>query len=57
MIEEGGYFSLDYIGFCDPLTLTEKADARPPLAILVAVKCVTPGPAEGRRYIDNLVIH
>ncbi len=56
MIEDGGYFSLDYIGFCDPLTLTEKAGARRPLAILVAVKCVTPGPAQGRRYIDNLVI-
>ena len=56
MIEEGGYFSLDYIGFCDPLTLTEEAGARRPLAILVAVKCVTRGPAQGRRYIDNLVI-
>jgi len=28
----------------------------PPLAILVAVNCMTPGPAQGRRYIDNLVI-
>ena len=55
-IQRDGCFSLDYIGFCDPPTLTEKSLARPPLVILVAAKCLTPGPAQNRRYIDNVVI-
>jgi pantoate--beta-alanine ligase len=55
-IERGGCFSLDYIGFCDPLALTEKPLARPPLVILVAAKCLTSGSAQNRRYIDNIVL-
>jgi pantoate--beta-alanine ligase len=55
-IQRDGCFSLDYIGFCDPPTLAEKPLARSPLVILVAAKCLTPGPAQNRRYIDNVVI-
>ncbi len=57
MIEKGGCFSLDYIGFCDPSTLLPLTFARPPLAILIAAKCLTPGPALNRRYIDNVIIN
>lgn len=56
VLERNGCFSLDYIGFCDPLTLVEKSPVRPPLVILIAAKCITPGPAQNRRYIDNIVI-
>lgn len=57
MIEHGGCFSLDYIGFCDLSTLAPMKSVHPPLAILVAARCRTPGPARNRRYIDNVIIN
>ncbi|HWO56206.1 MAG TPA: pantoate--beta-alanine ligase [bacterium] len=56
MIEAGGRFDVDQIGFCDPATLASKKTAVPPLVILVAARCRVKGPALGRRYIDNLLI-
>lgn len=56
VIEAGGRFDVDQIGFCDPATLEPKKAAVPPLVILVAARCRVKGPALGRRYIDNLLI-
>lgn len=56
MIEAGKKFEVDYIGFCDKETLEPKKTAKPPLVILIAVRCLVKGPAHNRRYIDNIVI-
>jgi pantoate--beta-alanine ligase len=56
MVEAGKRFKIDYIGFCEPDLLETKNAAKPPLAILIAAKCLVKGPAHGRRYIDNLII-
>ena len=56
MIEAGKKFKVDYIGFCDKETLEPKKTAKPPLVILIAVRCLVKGPAYNRRYIDNLLI-
>jgi pantoate--beta-alanine ligase len=56
LIETDGVFSLDYIGFCDPTNLKSKRTAAPPLVILVAATCRTRGPAQNRRFIDNLLV-
>lgn len=56
MIENGGRFRVDYIGFCDINTLESKKTAKPPLVILIAAQCLVRGPARSRRFIDNLVI-
>lgn len=55
-IEAGKRFRVDYIGFCEPDSLEKKNTARRPLAILIAAKCLVKGPANGRRYIDNIII-
>ena len=55
-IEAGDCFEVDYIGFCNPVTLESKKTAGPPLVILIAARCLVKGPAHGRRYIDNLII-
>ncbi len=55
-IEAGKRFRVDYIGFCEPGSLEKTNAAKPPLAILIAAKCLVKGPAYGRRYIDNLII-
>jgi pantoate--beta-alanine ligase len=55
-IETGRYFKIDYIGLCDPETLSPKKKAAKPLVILVAARCLVKGPAFGRRYIDNVLV-
>jgi pantoate--beta-alanine ligase len=56
-IEESGRFAVDYIAFCDPMTLAPKKSPTPPLVILAAVRCRVKGPSFGRRYIDNVIVH
>lgn len=56
MVEAGKRFKIDYIGFCDTDTLEIRKSAKPPIAILIAAKCMVKGPAYRRRYIDNLII-
>lgn len=56
MVEAGGSFALDYVGFCDPVSLESKRTATPPLVILIAAICRRPGDAHGRRFIDNILI-
>jgi pantoate--beta-alanine ligase len=57
MIQAGGKFQVDYVGFCDQESLEPRKTAIRPLVILLAVKCLVDGPAQGRRFIDNVVIH
>jgi pantoate--beta-alanine ligase len=56
LIERDGVFSLDYIGFCDPLDLRSKRTAASPLVILAAATCRARGAAHNRRFIDNLLV-
>ncbi len=55
-IESSGRFRVSDIGFCDLESLESKKTATRPLVILVAVVCLVKGPAQGRRFIDNIVI-
>lgn len=56
MVEAGGRFKIDYIGFCDAEELEPKPAANTPLVILIAARCTVKGAAYNRRYIDNLLI-
>ncbi len=56
MVEAGGRFRIDYVGFCDIQTLETKKRISKPLVILIAARCLVNGPARNRRYIDNLLI-
>lgn len=56
IIDEKAIFAMDYAGFCHPETLKLKRPAVPPLVILTAAVCRTPGAAQNRRFIDNILI-
>ncbi len=56
MVEANGIFTLDYVGFCDRDTLKEKDPVTPPLVIIIAAICNAPGKAQGRRFIDNILV-
>lgn len=56
IVETGGFFTIDYIGFCDPSTLASQRRPNPPVVILIAAKCLAKSAACGRRYIDNIVV-
>lgn len=56
MVEENGFFQIDYIGFCDPDTLKSQQRLCAPLVILIAATCRARGRAQGRRYIDNVLV-
>ncbi len=55
-IEKQKLFAMDYAGFCHPETLKPKRPAVPPLVILTAAVCRTPGAAQNRRFIDNILV-
>ncbi|MBD3299648.1 MAG: pantoate--beta-alanine ligase, partial [candidate division Zixibacteria bacterium] len=56
IVEADRVFSLDYVGFCDRDTLKEKNPVTSPLVIIIAAICIVPGQAQGRRFIDNILV-